>query len=212
MKPPNRNLGHISDVEANAIHELQRKVAAGTITNEELLRLALLQFEPGHDAFAAVETLKEVISRDAAGDLARVWLAYLCVYELMDEVALHEAVRVAEQVASADQRLKSGALWVKGAALRTLNSIDESIAALEHSVRLEPDWVANRMALANAYRDDKRHAQAIVELRTALANVERSRGIFREDDVFERFITGRASSGQTAYTINEEIARMSGKR
>jgi hypothetical protein len=37
--------------------------------------------------------MKHVITRDSGADVARVWLSYLYVYELMDEMALHEAVR-----------------------------------------------------------------------------------------------------------------------
>lgn len=211
MKPPDRRLGHADQQDVIAADELQRKAAAGTITNAELLRLGLLQLEPGHDGFAAAETMKQAITRDPGADVARVWLAYLYVYELMDEMALREAVRVADEVSPADQPLKAAALWLKGAALRALNDVKESIAALEHSVRLEPEWIANRLALATAYRDDKRPEKSIAEFKTALANFENSREMPPEDDLFERLITGRGGSDQTARTIHEAIERARGR-
>lgn len=203
------HLGHAGDLDLAAIDDLQRKAAVATITNAELLRLALLQFEPAHDAFAAVDTLKHLLARDPGHDLARVWLAYLFVYELMDEEALRSAIRVADEVLVTDRYLKSAALWVKGAAFRQLHVVDGSIAALEESVRLEPEWVANRIALAAAYRDGDRKAEAIEQLKVALAKVRNSNAI-ESGNLFETLITGRAASSQIAVTINEELRRLGG--
>ncbi len=209
MRQTDNDLGHAGPHDAATIEELQRKAAAATITNGELLRLALLQFEPAHDAFASVETLRHLLTRDPGHDLARVWIAYLFVYELMDEEALTEAVRVAGEVSTADRRLKAAAGWVKGTALRELGRIDDSVTALEESVRLEPEWVANRMALAAAYRDSKRKREAIEQLRIALENVQSSASI-TDNDLFEALISGRAPSSQIVGTINEEMRRIGG--
>lgn len=209
MRKTDLHLGHAGNRDLAVLEELQRKAALATITDEELLRLALLQIEPAHDAFAAVDTLKYVLARGPWHDIARVWLGYLFVYELMDEDALRDAIRIADEVSANERRLKSAALWIKGSALRQLQIVDRGIAVLEESVKLEPEWVANRLALANAYRDADRKGDAIEQLTVALAKVGNAKAI-ECDDLFETLITGSAPSSQMIVTINEEIRRLGG--
>ncbi|HEX2061782.1 MAG TPA: hypothetical protein VHK90_13670 [Thermoanaerobaculia bacterium] len=202
--------GHASTVEAEEIAMLRRKAAAGSLDTRELMQLALKLFEPAHDPFTAVEILKEVLARDPSCDIARVWLAYLNIYELMDEGALREALTLADEVNSEDKTLRAAALLLKGAALRHLGRAEMAIAALVESVRLADDWITNRPALSDMYRQAGRKGEAIEQLQAALENFEQAKNTSsaeeqRAVDLFEIYLTGRAASNTVGDTIRNQL-------
>jgi tetratricopeptide (TPR) repeat protein len=202
--------GHASELEVEELAVLRRRASEGLLTTEELLRLALQLFEPVHDPFAAVDVLKELLRRDPPFDLARIWLAYLDVYELMDDDALREAVALAEEVSSTDDRLRAAALLIKGAAVRHLAIMGPAVSAVEESIRIAGDWVTNRQALGDLYRDMGRRAEAVDQFRAALENLERARQTERrlehdrERELFEIYLTGLAASEITADIIRDQ--------
>jgi tetratricopeptide (TPR) repeat protein len=202
--------GHASAVEADEIALLRRKAAAGLLHTQELMQLALKLFEPAHDPFTAVEVLKEVLARDPSCDVARVWLAYLNIYELMDDAALREALTLADEVNSEDKTVRAAALLLKGATLRHLGRAEMAIAALVESVRLADDWITNRQALSDMYRQAGRKGEAIEQLRAALKNFELAKNAPRaeeprEVDLFEIYLTGRAASNTVGETIRSQL-------
>jgi tetratricopeptide (TPR) repeat protein len=203
--------GHASESKAEELATLQQKAVEGTLESEELLRLALQLFEPAHDPFAAVDVLKLLLRQLPTHDVARIWLAYLDVYELMDDDALREAVALADHVSSTDERLYAAALLVKGAALRHLANVGAAVAAVEESVRLAGDWVTNRQALGDLYRDSGRKADALDQFRAALANFEKAREVgrreerSREEELFDVHLTGLATSQITGAIIIDQL-------
>jgi tetratricopeptide (TPR) repeat protein len=209
-------LGHASEPELEELATLRRRASEGLLTPEELLRLALQLFEPAHDPFAAVDVLKDLLQRDPTFDLARVWLGYLDVYELMDDDALREAVALAEEVSTTDDRLRAASLLVKGAALRHLASMEPAVSAIEESVRIAGHWVTNRQALGDLYRDMGRRVEAADQFRAALENFERARQMERrlehdrERELFEMYLTGLAASEITADIIRDQWRAVGG--
>jgi len=174
------------------------------------MQLALKLFEPAHDPFTAVDILKEVLARDPSCDLARIWLAYLNIYELMDEGALREALTLADEVNAEDKTLRAAALLLKGAALRHLGRAEMAIAALVESVHLADDWITNRQALADMYGQGGRKGEAIEQLQAALKNFELAKNARSADDqsaldLFEIYLTGRAASNTVGDTIRDQL-------
>lgn len=206
-------MGHASESEAEEIATLSRKAADGQLSPEEMFRLALRLFEPAHDPFAAIDLMKEVLQRDGSFDLARIWLAYLDVYEAMDDAALREAVALADEVSSVDDSLRAAALFVKGAALRQLDQPERSRDVLEASIQLADDWVANRLALADVYREMGRKGDAAQQYNAALANFERARLDARSEEslesgFFEMYFTGHGASDLLRDVIEEQLRSM----
>ena len=54
-------LGHATAAEAARIAELEAKLRNLSITTDEQLELALLNLEPVHDGFRAVDLLHEIL-------------------------------------------------------------------------------------------------------------------------------------------------------
>jgi tetratricopeptide (TPR) repeat protein len=192
-------MGHASNDESAEIAALRQRAAQGLLTAEALFQLALRLFEPAHEPFAAIDVLKQVLQLDQSFDVARIWWAYLNVYEVMDEPALREAVALADEVSSADESLRAAALFVKGAALRHLGELEMAFEMLEASVGVAGDWVANRVALGDVYRElDRRgdaaeqYSKALTNLDAAKRSIDAERSV--EQELFDLYFTGLAVS------------------
>lgn len=188
--------GHASPGESERIAELDAKLHAGTITSDEQLELALLNLEPGHDGFRAAEMLRGMLAAEPEHDLARLWLAFCCIYELMDPDALREAIRLCDELSQArvPVDVQAAALLLKAAALRQLAGDHDVLALLQESVRLAPEWIANRQWLAKIYEERGDQAAAEEQLQKAV-EVSRKRPDTRSyaDQLFEMLITARGS-------------------
>lgn len=175
---------------------LEEKLRHRGLTNEERLELALLNIEPGHDGFRAVELLREMPAGSPSLDLARLWISYCCIYELMDDDALREAVRLCDELLERrpSARVQAAALLLKAASLRQLGSGHDTVAELRESVRLEPTWVANHQFLATVYEELGDRVAAEDELRKAI-EVSRlpQESASHADQLFEMLITARGS-------------------
>lgn len=194
--------GHGTAAEAARVAELEAKLQDLSIDTDEQLELALLHLEPVHDGFRAVDLLQLILKSEPRHELARLWLAYSNVYELMDEGALQEAVGLADQVleSEASAAVKAAALLLKAAAFRGLGSQDP-VVELQKSIELAPHWVANRQLLAKVFEERGDRAAAGEQLGKAIE----SAGTHREpmslpDRFFEMLITARGS-----YRIAERL-------
>ncbi len=205
-------LGHAAPGERQRMAELETKLRTRTITSGEHLELALLNLEPGHDGFRAAELLREMLAAEPENGSARLWLAYCCIYELMDPEALREAVRLCEELApgQASADVRAAALLLEAAALRQLAGDRDVLALLRESVRLAPTWIANRQWLAMIYQERGDRAAAEEQLREAL-EVSRAQPAPEPDryadQLFEMLITARGSH-QIGGRLQEQLQEL----
>jgi tetratricopeptide (TPR) repeat protein len=173
---------------------LENKILQHEISQDELLELALLNIEPGHDGFRAMELLREIPIDDARFGVAQVWLEYCYIYELLDDGSLREAVRICDEILRQQTkiRLRAAALLLKATALRTLDKVEDSLGPLLDSIRLEPGWVASRQILAMTYLERNSRLEAEEQLRQAI-EVIRSQSATASlvDQMFDQLIAAQ---------------------
>jgi hypothetical protein len=63
--------GHATASESSRVEALEEKLRNRKITSDEQLELALLNIEPGHDGFRAIEVLREIPAESPQFNLAR---------------------------------------------------------------------------------------------------------------------------------------------
>lgn len=164
--------GHASAEQNSRIRIIEERQQAGSASYDELLELSLLALEPQHDGLRAAELLAQI---DAEYDDARsrLWLAFTCIYELMDQAALWKAVNTCERLISSvpDLELQAAAWMLKAAARRHLSAGDDVRNDIEQSISLAPVWIGNRQLLAEVLREKGDRSGAEKQLRQALANV-----------------------------------------
>ncbi len=191
-----RDYGHATAAERQRIDSLEAKGARASA--EERLELALLNVEPAHEILRAEEVLRSLLSRDTSDHRARFWLAYCCVYELLSEPALEEAIGLCDEILQsvAPDRLKAGALMLKATAFRDLGRGQDPLAELRQSISLAPDWVSNRQLLAQVMLERGEHAIARAQLEQALsAPLVSTGGLSVADALFEELVTLRVGLG-----------------
>jgi tetratricopeptide (TPR) repeat protein len=186
--------GHATASESSRMEALEEKLRNRKITSDEQLELALLNIEPGHDGFRAIEVLREIPAESPQFNLARLWIAYCDLYELMDEDALWECILLCDDLIGreASPRLRAAAFFLKASALRELDRSEAPIEDLLESVRLEPAWVSNRQFLAKLYHEQGHRLAAEEQLRKAI-EVSRSQtlSVDMADQFFERLIAAQ---------------------
>lgn len=189
------NRGHFDKQQLRRAELLESKLCDDSISTRELLELALLSIEPGHDCFHAAELLEKVLAADPDENTAKLWLAHCWIYEFMDERSLRKAIEISTEIdldtgTAADVR--AAALLLKGAAFYQLSSTDSARAALEASVHLEPQWITNRQLLATIYEKSNDISAARGQLVRAIENTAVPPS---DDHLFEWLITGRRAAG-----------------
>ncbi len=177
---------------------LEGSVGDGHATDEERFELALLNIEPGHDGYRAVELLREIPQESPCYDFARIWLAYCYIDSLMVEEALRNALRICDELLGrpTSSEVRGGAYLLKAIALRELSSADGVIPNLKEAVHLSPTWILPRMELANAYSrvGDKRAAELeLLAARQAATEPPAPAGL--SATLFEELITARGGHG-----------------
>lgn len=207
--------GHASLAEAERMEALETKVQHHEISRDELLELALLNIEPGHDGIRSMELLREIPPDDERFGLAQVWLAYCYIYVLLDDDSMRDAIRLCEDIlqTQASTRLRAAALFLKATALRTLGRVEDSLAPLLESIRLEPEWVASRQMLASTYHERGSRSGAEEQLRKAIEVVQ-SHPVSERwvDQMFDQMITAQGWPTLKATLEKQlEVLRASGK-
>src|SRR5947209_15793815 len=155
-------MSHATTEQHARIALLEAKLRDDNLSNDEVLELALLAIEPGHDAFRAAELLQRLIPNEAYSAIAKMWLAHCWIYEFMDRRSLQNAAVLCDEVVrdGTDADIRAAALMLKGAALNALGDVGSAGMALEASVMDRPSWVSNRQLLASVYQKEKRLAEA----------------------------------------------------
>ncbi|HEX7157898.1 MAG TPA: hypothetical protein VF214_02695 [Edaphobacter sp.] len=201
------NDGHFDSQERREWELLQAKLQDGSISTPELLKLAQLSIEPGHDLFRAAELLETVLATDPGENMARVWLAHCWIYGFMDPASLRNALEVCNEIgrkAGIIASIRAAAFLLRGAAFYQLSAIDSARKELEASVALEPGWVANRQLLAVLYERTNDLASAREQLVRAIENTAvPSSG----DPLFEWLITGRHAAG-VLQRLRDQLKRL----
>jgi tetratricopeptide (TPR) repeat protein len=187
--------GHANALERARVAELEAKLHDRRTNSDELFELALLNLEPLHDGFRAAELLQKILNEDSRHKLSKLWLTYVNIYELMDEDALRNAVRLSDQLidqgASAD--VQAAALLLKATAVRGLGDQDPA-EYVRASIALAPGWVANRQLLARIYQERGEQSAAEEELLKAIeACGQQPEPESFADRMFEMLVTARAS-------------------
>lgn len=199
--------GHASISESNRMQLLEEKLRDRRITSDELLELALLNIEPGHDGFRAIEVLRETSAESPNFNLAQLWIAYCDIYELMDEGALRECIMLCDDLLEreASSRLRAAAFFLKASALRDLDRNNAPVECLLESVKLEPAWVSNRQFLAKLYYEQGHRLAAEEQLHKAI-EVSRSQtqSVHIADQLFERLITAQGWSSMKK-TLQDQL-------
>jgi tetratricopeptide (TPR) repeat protein len=187
--------GHANDQQRRRIQQLEERLHRDIASEDDILELALLAIEPGHDGVRAAGLLSRLPASDP---LRNVWLAFVDIYELMDLAALAEAVDACSEAlgGSTDVTIQAAALMLRAAAQRHLTHIAQARADCEESVRLAPHWIGNRQLLSQILTELGEYAAARKQLIEALHNV---RPIPHPEEyvdyMFEQLITARSSDG-----------------
>jgi tetratricopeptide (TPR) repeat protein len=185
--------GHASDREREAIYEFEERASA-TGSVADLLKLAQVYVEPAHEEQLAIPLLEQILDREPSNAVAKLWLAYCGIHFLMDEASLRRAVRLLESIIDSRSQLDGAARMLLAEVLEDLGELTPTrkTELLEASVRLQPDWVFNRVRLGRAYRAQGRLAEGKEHFQVALSNLTTESS---EWDLaaraFESSITGR---------------------
>jgi tetratricopeptide (TPR) repeat protein len=213
--------GHATSAEKAHIAALNEKLRTGSITPDEQLELALLNLEPLHDGFKAGELLQELLAANPRHEIAKLWLAYVHIYEFMDRPSLVNAVRLCDDLfVSADQRdTLAAAHLLKTSALcdlafdskqRAASNLDPMLD-LRLSVARAPTWPGSRLSLAHIYEKRGDLLAAQDQLREAL-ETSGSRPPLPDyaSRMFEMLITQRGSE-RTIKLLKSELQRLTAK-
>jgi hypothetical protein len=196
-------LGHGTIEQNDRVRMLEARVRNGTASCEELLELSLLMLEPQHDPFHAVELFTLVTAK--CGDLrAKLWLAFTGIYQIMDDDALETAIKLCDELIQTEGlKLRAAAWMLKAAARRNLSSVVDVRSDLEQSIILAPEWIGNRLLIAQVLSEHGDRKAAEEQLRQALANIhEMAPTEDYEQYMFELLITAERSAG-----VAERLAR-----
>ena len=204
--------GHPNVSERARITELEAKLRNRGMNSAELLELALLNLEPLHDGFRAVELLGKIQPEDPRYALAKLWLAYTYIYELLDEVALRNAMKLVDQLIEeegASVEVKAAAFLLKAAAVRELGVGDTDPAEyVRASIALAPGWIANRQLLARIHQERGEQAAAEEELLKAIeACGQQPEAKNIVDQMFESLVTARGSH-RIADRLREQLSEL----
>lgn len=189
--------GHATVEQNRRIRLIEEKRHAGSATCDELLELSLLALEPKHDGFRAAELLARV-DAEYGDPRAKLWLAFTCIYELMDQTSLRTAVSACGVLISSasNVELLAAAWMLKAAARRHLSAAEDVRNDIEQSVRLAPAWIGNRQLLAEVLREGGDRRGAEEQLRQALTNVRQMPPTTSyEEYMFQLLITAQRSTG-----------------
>jgi len=186
--------GHANDQQRRRTQQLEERLHSDTASEDEILELALLAIEPGHDGVRAAGLLRRM---SASHPLRNVWLAFVDIYEIMDLAALAEAVEACSEalVGNADVTIQAAAMMLRAAAQRQLTHSAQARADCEESVRLAPHWIGNRLLLFQILTELGEYAAARRQIIDALHNVRPIPHPAKYVDyLFERLITARSAS------------------
>jgi tetratricopeptide (TPR) repeat protein len=210
--------GHASEKDIESIKQLDASLDPASSPTNELLTLGLLYLEPLHQEDQAIRVFEAILKREAQNVWATYWLAYSYLHYVLDNSALLKAKSLLESYVSS-YPMSNGAIyellanvlddldgsWRRGVhserELPPPTSLQEKIDLLEESVRLEPEWVHNRMSLSWAYERAGRFEHAIRELEQAKRNIiypDVTWDIIKSS--FEEVVSGR-----TADTVERRI-------
>ncbi len=194
---------------------LEQRIAEGSANDEDQFELALLNLEPGHDGFRAVELLRGIRPSSPCHDLAQLWISHCLIYEMMDDGALAEAVQICSTLLgrSISPEVRTGAHFLRAMAVWNRNPTEAVIPDLCEAVRLEPDWSATRLSLARVYRV-LHHERAAEEQLLAAREAAKKPAPEAADvpgKLFELMVTGRGGHRRREW-IDEELERLKSGR
>ncbi len=195
--------GHATPEEIREVEELERVIDFESSSIEDLLKLGQLYIEPCHEEEKAIEVFEAILKRDPGNVWAKYWIAYCCVNYLMDEDSLKRAKDLLDSCLSDVFGKGNAAVYLLLVrVIDELHYIDkkyrisekEKLNLLEESVRLEPNWVSNRMNLAWLYKKLGRIDDAIYQIEKALENfISPESGWSTIQYYFEDAVTWRVS-------------------
>jgi len=91
--------GHASAQQQQCIRQLEERLQGNIASEDDILELALLAIEPGHNGLSAALLLRRI---PTSNPLRNVWLAFADIYELMDVAALAEAIDACSAILTRD--------------------------------------------------------------------------------------------------------------
>lgn len=188
--------GHETFSEKKRVEQLEATFDLDKSSIEDLLDLGLLYIEPCHRESDAIRLYETILKRDPKNSAAKFWLAYCCIWYLMDKDALKRAITLLENIIDTDKNFSGAAFILIAEAMGDLYNLpmEEKIKFLEASIKYEPNWVYNHLYLAWAYKAAKRDHDALNQAELALENFKKYGANFTNDhSIFENEITGRAS-------------------
>jgi tetratricopeptide (TPR) repeat protein len=201
--------GHASARQREQIAYLEASIDLDKGPVDQLVKLAILYIEPMHQEDKAIELFKAILARYPEHGEAVYWLSYCYLHYLMDDAALREAKRLLyDHIHS--HKASSGAHYALLAeVINELNGawrqpdtgtgdpadwLAEVTFLLEESVRLEPNWVSNRVSLSWAYERLDRINEAIEQLGLAKQNIVAVDESWDSNTYFiEESVSGRVS-------------------
>ncbi len=199
----NFSAGHARADEIDRVKALEMKLRSDAISEEEVLELALLNIEPLHNGFRAVELLEGLVKSNPGNVLGRLWLAFCDIYELMDPASLRNARLLCDGILreTSEPRTRAAALLLSATAARQLSNDVDVRNELEECVSLAPNWITSRQVLAREYERHGMKTAAKDQLLKALENAEESPKAGNPlADLFDLLITGR-----NTYKVTDRI-------
>jgi tetratricopeptide (TPR) repeat protein len=203
--------GHATPLEREIIDTLEHQLSVDASPIADLVQLARLYICPDHREDEAIELLEAALNRDSANAEAKFWLAYCLVMFKMDTDSVSRALSLFTELANSDSdEVFAAAAWdfLPSVYMELGNtSPAEKIKCYSRSVELQPQWVHNRLHLAQALLEIGENERALAEAEMALQNrVEAGETYCRAvDNSFEEEITGRAAP---LGTVEEKVAKI----
>lgn len=200
--------GHASPEELNFVEEMGKDLSAKTASVEILFLLGRLYHEPLHREEEAITLLETLLTKEPRHKWAMYWLAHLYAFHVMDETSLKKAMTLAESIIDAYPQESGAAYEILAHVRKDMGELskEEYASLLEESVRLEPEWVNNRICLAEALASLGKNTDAVEQLRRAMRNLLQWRTTVLD---FEETVTGRAGDGKLD-EIKEMLDRLGG--
>lgn len=188
--------GHATPGQTRDISLREREVTSAASTATEVIELALLHLEPGHNETRAIQLLEAIVEREPRHGVSRVWLTYALLHSAPDPAALTRAAEVLRPLVDTGQHGAAAAMLLAEILHARGAGPGPRVKLLKTSVTQEPDWANNRHDLAWAYAEAGRRREAAEHLEHALTTLRPPDPDWSPAQrAFEESITGRSAFG-----------------
>jgi tetratricopeptide (TPR) repeat protein len=168
---------------------------AGTDSSEIMLELSLRLYQFPEKESEAREILAELLFLHPSYPAGRIWRSYYRLHELARRPVLLRCLDDLSEVLIEGGEVAAAAHFMRAGILKYLDEKQEAeavVAELRKSIDLAPDWVSNRVNLAEVFRKQHLDQQAIEQLKQAERfRVEQSADWSFQRRMFETLITWR---------------------